>query len=129
MILGHKLPHFRFFHPSLSLCLSYLFLCKDDNAEQLILQTLHGDSEVDDGGLGAHLRGVGGVPELGGDVQHESLHHVHLLVTYFHLVGKESRGSSDLAREYSGLLLSSSVIYSMSLSLCSHQSILFTFFR
>ena len=63
----------------------YLFLCQDDNTQQLILKPLHGDGEVDDGGSCWHLRGVGGIAKLGGDVQAEPRHHVALLVTHFHL--------------------------------------------
>ena len=62
-----------------------LFLCEDDPTKQLVLQTLHSDSEVYDGGTGRDLRCVGGVWQLGGDVQVEPCHHVHLFVTNFYL--------------------------------------------
>lgn len=63
----------------------YLFFCEDDSAQQLVLQSPHGDSEVDDGGASADFRGVGWVRQLGGHVEPKALHHVHLLVSNFHL--------------------------------------------
>ena len=44
---------------------TYSFLCEDDYSQQLVLQALHGDGEVDDGGLGADLRRVGWVGQFG----------------------------------------------------------------
>lgn len=67
----------------------HLLLCQDNSAQQLVLQSSHGDGEVDDGGAGADLRGVSRVRQLGGHVQPEALHHVHLFVPQLHL--KESR--------------------------------------
>lgn len=68
----------------------YLFLCQDDDTQQLVLQTFHCDSEIYDGGAGGHFWGVGGVTQLCGDVQTESVHHINLLVTHFHL-GKRKK--------------------------------------
>lgn len=64
---------------------AYVFLGEDDSAQQLVLQTLHGDSEVYNGGLGADLGRVRWVRQLGGDVELEAIHHVGLLVSHFHL--------------------------------------------
>ena len=63
----------------------HLFFCQDNQTQELIFQTLHGDSEVDDWGPGADLRSVGGVGQLGGDVHAVGIHHITLLVSYFHL--------------------------------------------
>lgn len=71
--------------------LLYLFLCQDDNTQQLVFQTFHCDSEIYDGGAGGHFWGVDGVTQLGSDVQAESIHHVNLLVSYFHLGKRKKR--------------------------------------
>ena len=66
---------------------SNLLLGEYNNTEQLILQTLHGDSKVDDGSLGTDLRGVGRVGHLCGDVEHESTVEIDLLFSDLHLEG------------------------------------------
>lgn len=58
-------------------------------AQELILQALHGDSEVDDWGLGTDFRGVSRVGQLGRDVHHEPGHHIILFVPYYYLVEKD----------------------------------------
>lgn len=70
---------------------SNLFFCEDDSAQQLILQSPHGDSEVDDGGTSADFRGVGWIRQLGSHIQPEALHHIHLFVTHFHLNKEEEK--------------------------------------
>ena len=70
---------------------SNLFLGQDDSAQQLILESFHGDSEINDGSAGVDLRGVGRVGKLRGDVQLESFHHINFLVSNFHLDSKNSR--------------------------------------
>lgn len=78
----------------------HLLLRQDNSAQQLVLQSSHGDGEVDDGGAGADLGGVSRVRQLGGHVQPEALHHVHLFVPQLHL--KESRnkkGASLVIRQ------------------------------
>ena len=67
---------------------THVLLCQDDTAQQLVLETFHGDGEVDDGGLGTDLRSVGRVRQLGGDVQSEAIHHVYFFVSNFHLFGR-----------------------------------------
>lgn len=64
----------------------YLFLSEDNSAQQLILQTPHGNSEVDDGCPCADLGSVCWVGELGGNVETEALHYVHLLISHFYLI-------------------------------------------
>lgn len=64
-----------------------LFLGEDNNAEQLILETLHGDGEVDDGSLGTDFRSVGRIGHLCGDVQLEATVEIDLFLSDFHLEG------------------------------------------
>ena len=68
---------------------TYLFFCKDDNTQQLILKTLHGDSEVNDWSPGWDLRSIGRVTQLCGHVHTETFHYIYLLVTHFHLETEE----------------------------------------
>ena len=68
---------------------TYALLCQDDPAQELILKAFHGDSEVNDGCLGTDLRRVSRVGELSGYVETESLHHIHFLVSNFHLEEKK----------------------------------------
>ena len=74
----------------------YLLLGEDDSAQQLLLQAPHGDGEVDDGGPGTDLRRVGGVGQLGGHVEPETPHHVHLLVPHLHLRGGEEMEEGEM---------------------------------
>ena len=64
-----------------------LLLREDDNAQKLVLQSLHRHREVDDRCLRADLWCVGGVAQLRGDVESELVHDVHLLVSNHHLEG------------------------------------------
>ena len=66
--------------------ITYRLLGVDDPAEQLVLQSLHGDGKVDDGGAGRDLGRIGRVGQFGGQVELEALHHVHLFIAHFHLV-------------------------------------------
>lgn len=64
---------------------SDIFLFEDDAAQQLVLQALHGHSEVDGGGLGADLRGVRRIRQLSGYIEPEAFCHTDLFVSHFHL--------------------------------------------
>lgn len=70
---------------------SNLFFSEDDSAQQLILQSSHGNSEVDDRGASTDFRGVGWVGQLGSHIQPEALHHIHFFVTHFHLKKKKKK--------------------------------------
>ena len=70
---------------------AYLLLGQDDHSQQLIFQAFHCDREVDDGGLGANLRCVGGVTQLGGDVQSEAIHDVNFFVADFDLESRQNK--------------------------------------
>ena len=65
--------------------ITYLFLCHYDNSKKLIFQAFHCNREVDNGSLGTNFRAVGWVAKLSSDVQSETVHYIHLLVTNFHL--------------------------------------------
>ena len=76
------------FSPVAASNVTNLFFCKDDNTQQLVFQSLHGDGEVHNGRPGRDLGGVGRVTQLGGDVQDKSFHDVNFLVSNFHLLEK-----------------------------------------
>lgn len=62
-----------------------LFLQQDDPSQQLVLQATLGDSEVHHRRPGTDLRTVRWVGQLGGDVEGEALHHIHLFISNLHL--------------------------------------------
>lgn len=65
--------------------LTNLFFCENDPPQQLIFQSLNGDSEIDDGGLGTDLRSVLRIRKFCSDIKPETFHYIHLLVSNFHL--------------------------------------------
>lgn len=58
-------------HEPLALLFEFLALALDGDAEKLVLEAREGDGEVDEHNLGADLRGVVGIRELGGDEHSE----------------------------------------------------------
>ena len=69
-------------HPIIAICFpTHRFLFDDHNSQQLIFQTLHCDSEVNDRGSGVNLRGVTGVTQFSRDVHLETLHDVTFFVS------------------------------------------------
>lgn len=59
----------------------YLFFSENDSTQELVFQSSLGDSEIDDGGAGADLRGVRWVRQLSGQIECEASQHIHLFVT------------------------------------------------
>lgn len=68
---------------------SDLLLQHDDSSQQLVLQASLSDSEVHHRRPGADLRTVHRVGHLGGYVEREALHYIHLLVSNLHLLEEE----------------------------------------
>jgi hypothetical protein len=68
-------------------CITHSFLSENDTSQELVFQPLHGDGEIDDGGAGGDLGGVGRVGQLGGNVEGETLENVTLLVPHFDFEG------------------------------------------
>jgi len=64
---------------------SHLFFGENHSAQQLIFQTFHSHSEVDDRRPGVDLGRVDRVREFRCDVKFETFHDVNLFVTDFHL--------------------------------------------
>ena len=70
-----------------SLVFQLSLLRVDDPAQQLVFQTFHCDSEVDDGCLGRDFGSVEWIAQFGGDVELEAFHHVDFFVANFDFVG------------------------------------------
>ena len=68
-----------------SLGFEFRLFFENDKTEQLILESLQGDSEVDHRSARVDLGGVFRVGQLCCDVEVEALHHVQLLVSHLHL--------------------------------------------
>jgi len=77
-----------------------LLLQQDDPAQQLVLEAAPGDGEVHHGRPGADLGAEGRVGQLGGDVEAEALHHVHLLVPHLHLQEETTALGGNIHRIY-----------------------------
>lgn len=64
---------------------AYLLFCLDDASQELIFQTLAGDSEINNRGTGIDLGAVDRVGQLCCDVQRKAFTNIDFLVSDLHL--------------------------------------------
>ena len=65
---------------------TYSFLREDNPSQQLIFQTLHGHSEINDGRTSRNLWCVRWIRQLCCNIQAESVHHINFLIPDLDLV-------------------------------------------
>ena len=61
--------------------ITYSFLCQDDTAQQLVLETFHGHSKINDGCSCEDLGSVRWIRQFCCYVQYKSFHHITFLVS------------------------------------------------